>query len=917
MSDPAMDSKEELKKTVEAVKRKISQSNEDLPVFSPASSPSPSSSLNGSFGGVQLKAVMPTDTGCQLEETEPTGWTVVDVDWNESAPKQIQIVQSSHEVAPRAPIQPAAKPKPALGSKPKPKSPASDPSSPAKELAFPVRASKAKSKGSTTVDIERAGTIGACDAERLKHTSVSEEIVRSEVEGRNPVVTFPSASVKSRMSLFESAALTKPPVYAKPDLSKRTAAPKSPVRDEATSVPSPKVEHSQVEEAPPFLPDRHYSDEDLERLNSSPKASPGHNTYTHANSKEKKFIFSENIKSLQERFENKRESHYEIVEAGNVKPSSLIQNKKSATPLPPPHRNGVQSTRGLPTTPPNPYTDRVTPSPEGEVNLPRTSSPSLSNEDESPYSEVEDIMNRSKGRVPTPPLRGTSLPSASSSLSPSNKEDESIYSQVEEVTNRPKREDSFKNGVPSPPSRGISLTNASPPEEADESAYSVVEAMLGSFSNRESPYSEVEATGKSAAVVEPYYTADILRNLPLRNGVGIARKTPPKPRPYQERKTNSEQFVPPSPRADGQFTRPKPPIPAPYRAKDSNNEGPTVTGCQLQSLVVADSAEQPSRIHESSSLRSAKAFADARLPSSSSLITESPNHTPPPPPLVSSSEGAVGRPYFPFNGIQDREDVSEISSRDVRAVSASPKPIHALNPQHSPTLNHPSQQKGSLDSTTPFSKITPLDPRACAANAGSAVSDYERDGIDAPPPLDWMDTVTRDERSASVSSVDSMDIAPPPPLHFKEHDPLTVEVDNVQPPPDWQGEVDKNGNVRTITKASWTSSHPTDFDLTIVPPPPPLSGPPPTTPVNGSLHYELDLVPSRLSDGVEALNIDHILKDLDTSVLSPPERFDGLSDDEEPLPPPPLPTGERYFGVPPPPGNAGLTPLVPPLRKQR
>ena len=911
MSDPAMDSKEELKKAVEAVKRKTSQSTEDLPVFSPASSPSPPSSLNGSFGGVQLKAVMSTDTGDQLEEAEPTGWTVVDVDWNESSPKQIQSVQSSHEVAPRPLIQPPNKPKPTLAPKPKPQSPSSDPGSPAKELAFPVRASKAKSKSRTTVDSERAVTIAAGDAERPKYASVSEETGRREMGGENPMVTSPSASVKSRMSLFESAGQTKPPVYAKPDLSKRSVAPKNPVTDEAISVANLKVEHSQVEEAPPFLPDRHYTDEDLERLNSSPKA------HRAANSKENKFNFLEKIKSPQESFENKRESHNEIVEAGNVKPSSLIQMKKSATPSPPARRNGVQSRRELPAIPPNPYNERVTPSPEREVNLSRTSSPSLSNDDESQYSEVKDIMERSKGRVPIPPLRETSLPSASSSPFPSKKEVESIYTQVED---RPKRENSFRNRVPSPPSRGISLSNASPPEEADESAYSVVDAIMGSFSSRESPYSEVEATG-SSAVVEPYYTADILRNLPPRNGVETARKTPPKPRPYQERETNSEQFEPPPPHVEEECTRSKPPIPAPYRAKNFDNKGSTVAGNQSQSPVLADCAEQPSKIHESSSPRSAKAFAGATLPSSSSLNDESRNYTQPPPPLVSFSDGVVGRSYLPFNGIQDGEDVNEIS-QDFGAVSSSPrprprprlkpKPIHALSPQHSPTLNNPSQQKESLHSTTPFSSMTPLDPRAYAANAGSTLSDFERDGIDAPPPMDWLDTVTRDERSASVSSVDSMDIAPPPPLHFNVHDPLTVEVDNLHTPPDWPGEVDRNGNVRTITKSSWRNTRPTDFDLSSVPPPPP-----PTTPVNGSLHYELDLVPSRLSDGVEGLNIDHIMKDLDTSVLSPPEHFDGLSDDEDPLPPPPFPPGERYFGVPPPPGNAGLMPLVPPLRKQR
>ena len=88
---------------------------------------------------------------------------------------------------------------------------------------------------------------------------------------------------------------------------------------------------------------------------------------------------------------------------------------------------------------------------------------------------------------------------------------------------------------------------------------------------------------------------------------------------------------------------------------------------------------------------------------------------------------------------------------------------------------------------------------------------------------------------------------------------------------------------------------------------------PPTLPVGGPVDYDLDLVPSLLSNGPGdfSININDIFGDLDKSFSLP------ASDDEDSLPPAPLPPGERYYGVPPPPGDARIKPLVPPLRKQR
>lgn len=89
--------------------------------------------------------------------------------------------------------------------------------------------------------------------------------------------------------------------------------------------------------------------------------------------------------------------------------------------------------------------------------------------------------------------------------------------------------------------------------------------------------------------------------------------------------------------------------------------------------------------------------------------------------------------------------------------------------------------------------------------------------------------------------------------------------------------------------------------------------------MSGAVDNDLNLVPSLLSNGSGdfSLNLEDILGDLDNSLTLTSDHYYGVSDDDDSLPPAPLPPGERYFGVPPPPGDAIMKPLVRPLRKQR
>ena len=840
MSDPAMES-QELKKAVEPVKRKISHSSGELSPLSPTSL-----SFSGTFIGEEVR-IIKSDSAAV--ETQPSGWTVVDVNRDTSAKQNPEKVAAGGTKPPVS-----AKPKPAPPLKPKPKSPVPDRGNTGgnagKSFTFTVTTAGGNASSSKTEQPKGTETTTGGNVESPNRFSDYAEILTSDAESKKTPNTSPSGSIKSKMSLFEGGAPVKPAVYAKPDMSQKKKATKPPVSSNNsvhTAVENSK--EKDTAEAAPLLPDRHYTAQDLAHLTPTSKPSPplppARNSPQGSSPKENRFNVLKPSKSPEQSSQNDVENLYEVVEARNVKPSSVAQQKKPV-PSPPPHNKRIESRNDTPPAPPSPFKDRV----------------------------------------PPPPVRGTSLSSAS---------------------------------VPSSS------------KETAESQYSeVVETKRSLPAKSESPYSEVEDTRKTAEVAA-YFTRDVVRNLPTKE-VDFKRKPPPKPTPYKLKTTESDPHT----------VTTAPPVPAPYRPKNSpgdlSNTASSSDGDRLQSPVTPVSPNLPVVMPGSPRLHSAKLVSDSSPSSTSSspVLDRPPKIKPPPPPRVSSMADATKEEVTfqaavpdvsscsPVNGIAEREDRNEIPTRDFDAVLTSPKPFFPPKPQLGSLPNHINEENGPPSfKPPPPPKMSPLLPRAYGVKSASVTSDRERTGSQngsdslrfiAPPPPDWLDG--KDERSASTTSVDSLDlkIVPPPPVSFKELDPvnLTFDIQAVDPPSDWQEGTDRNGNVNS---PQWGGI--TDYDLSIVPPPPPPSGPPPTLPVGGPVDYELDLVPSLLSGGPGGLSIEDILGDLDKTLSLPSDNYDGVSDDEDSLPPAPLPPGVRYSGVPPPPGDARIKPLVPPLRKQR
>ena len=900
MSDPALESKEELRKAVEAVTRKQSQSSEEL---SPVS---PSSSLGGSFSSAEMKIAMAESS---VVESQPDGWTVVDVN-RDASPKPTPSNSSSEGTKPLV----SPKPQPAPPLKPKPKSPVSYRGNSVKKFTFPVTASGGNGKTSKTEQPRMLETTAASNIESTKRFSDYSEILINETENKKKASASTGAGVKSKTSLFEGGGPVKPAVYAKPDMSKKSSVAKNTVNNDTKPVTIEKAKKEDSAEPPPLLPDRRYTQEDLKRLKPLPVPPSARNGPLETSPKENGIDSLQTSKPPEQSSENTTENPYEIVEARNVKPSAVLQQKKPVVPSPPPHNKRVEKRKDLPTAPPSPFMDRVPPAPMRGVSLSTASIPS------SPKQQDESVDWRDVAKSGPPASERQVEPDywdveeAKSSLAKSEQQVEPDYWDVGEA----KR----------------SLAKSEP-------EYSSVMEAMSSTPKSESPYSEVEDSRKPVEELA-YFTTDIVRNLPTKGGVETKRQQPAIPSPYKMKTaTEGEQHLPSS--SGVEKTATPPPIPPPYRPQNIPGAATSSRGDQLQSPETAASPLLPIVVPGSPRLHSAKLVSDSSPSSiaSSPVLDRSPKFKPPPPPRVSSiadvtkeevtghASVADGRSYSPVNGITEREDINEIPTRDVNARLTSPKPFVPPKPQFGSTSMYMSETNGPPRfKPPPPPKSSSLIPRAYDAKPGSMTSDHERGasqngtdafGIIAPPPLGWMDT--KDERSTSTTSVDSLDlkIVPPPPVHFNGLDPvnLTFETQDIKPPPDWQWERDKNANVRAPKKGSRKSDSISDFDFSIVPPPPPPSEPPPTLPASGPVDYELDLVPSLLSGGPEGLNIDDILGNLDKSLSLPSNRYDGVSDDEDSLPPAPLPPGERYPGVPPPPGDLRIKPLVPPLRKQR
>ena len=903
MSDPDLESKDELKKSLEEfqLKKRLSSSSDD--VFSPFSSPrGPSVNTEANTAGPQ--------------PSTSAAWTVVDV--SPPQPKE----DASKVVIERAKPPVPTKPKPPPPPKTKPKSPSFDrskelssPKSPvtstasnekpgfdrSKELSFPKspvtstasnekpgfdrskELSFPKSPVTSTAsnekpDFDRSKPLSAIkspdtstashdkpikvappkrvsDYEEIRTDGVTgkEELpkleLRSDTSESNVVPsTSPNGGVKSILSVFEGGNKDMP-AYAKPDMFQKKPKSFFTSENKAHSVIEKTEKEENIVEETPAIPDRKYTEEDLSSLSPTSKPSPPpppiRNSSPETSPKQNHFNASRASTSPSQGFV---ENEYEVVEPRKEKPP--------VAPAPPFHQHRIESRKDMPPAPPSPFRDRG----------------------------------------PAPPVRDVSL--SSSSKAPSVVTVESDYAEVTEAVRRP-------------------------------------------LVNNETLYSEVEDTARIPEV-EAYFTTDVVRNLPTKSGEATKRVPPPKPLPYKLKNAlEGESQLQTS--SDPNPVKKPPPKPAPYQPKNKPGNLPNQAALpnenRLQSPVSPSSPRLPTVMPGSPRLASAKVVSDSAPSSTSSSpsLERSSRAKPPPPPRVSSIADAtkeeVTQPsqssiegnrlnsYSPVNGVLERFDKNEIPTRDSGAALPS-KPKLAPKPQLDYKMNLNAEDHGPPSfKPPPPPKLSPLIPRAYGVKSGSVSPDRERArsqngtysfGIVTPPPLEWMDG--KSERSPSKTSVDSLDlkIVPPPPVHFKALDnnnESQFDFKTVNPPSGWQEGIEDT-RIRSIKKGSWKiSGENEDFDLAIVPPPPP-SEPPPTLPLSGPLDYELDLVPSPLTDGPGGLNIEDILGNLDNTLSA-------HSDDEDFLPPAPLPPGERYAVVPPPPVDGVIKPLVPPLRKQR
>ena len=851
MSDPDFEPKDELKKSLEEfqIKKRLQSQSSSEDVFSPLSSP----------------RKLSNDTEAKPVEPQPTtSWTVVEVG-SSSPPKQEPPKQEASKiVTERAKPQVPTKPKPVPPPKIKPKSPSKELSAPKYTVTPTSTSVKSPSNVAPPKRVSDNQEI-RIDRKTSKEELPKLELKSDAVEDTTIPSTSPNGGVRGMMSLFEGEK-QQMPIYSEPDVSRKKPKSVSTSEDKAFSV-TEKTKDKDIVEVSPAIPDRKYTDEDVSSLSPTPTPvpppPPERSSSPEMSPKQNRFNSLETSTSPVNSTSDNDENPYEVVTPRQKETSPV-------PPTPPLHQRGLESRRDMPPAPPSPFRDRR----------------------------------------PEPPARGVSLTSSSPSL-PSTVTVDSDYAEVAESVRR-------------------------------------------SLVSDESPYSEVVET-VAVPEVEAYHTTDILRNLPTKTGGGTKRVPPPKPLPYQLKNTvegdSSSKIL-----SDPKPVKTPPPKPAPYRPKSFQEDLPTDVLSdegKLQSPASPTSPLVPVVMPGSPRLSSARIVSDSAPSSTTSSpnLERSPKFKPPPPPRVSSIpdvlKGEVTQAaknqdeenrlnsYSPVNGVLDHFDKNEIPTRDVDSELSS-KPKIPRKPQLVSRPSPTAEGDGPPSfKPPPPPNLSSLVPRAYGAKSGSASPDHERavshNGMDsygfiAPPPMEWMDGKTG--RSSSKTSVDSLDIeiVPPPPAHFKEldsnNDQQTVssafDIPTVNPPFGWQeGPEDTNlNNVSLISRNSksgfkkgyWKSTGNVDYDIAVVPPPPP-SEPPPTLPLSSPLDYELDLVPSPLSDGPGRLNVEDVFGDLDYTLSA-------TSDDED-LPPAPLPPGERYAGVPPPPGDVLSKPLVPPLRKQR
>ena len=608
------------------------------------------------------------------------------------------------------------------------------------------------------------------------------------------------------------------------------------------------------------------------------------------------------------------ENPYEVVEPRKDTPP--------VAPAPPLHQHRFESRKDMPPAPPSPFRDRGPAPPVRDVSLPSSSLASSSTVTvDSDYAEVAETVRR--------PLVSN----------------ESPYSEAEDTAAIQEVEAYFTTDILRnlPAKTGGDAKRVPPPKPPPYQPKNTMED-----DSKPKTLSDRKPVKKPPAKPAPYQPKTVQGYLPNE---AVSSEESKRQSPVSPTSNTVEDDSKPKTLSDPKPVKKTPAKPAPYQPKNVQgyfpNEAVSSDKSTLQSLVSPTSPRVPFVMPGSPRLASARIVSDSAPSSTSPNLERPPKFKPPPPPRVSSVAGKVTQAaqspdeenrlnsYSPVNGVLERFDKNEIPTRDFDTALSS-KPNLPRKPQFGSKPNHTVDETGPPSfKPPPPPKLSPLVPRAYGVKPGSVSPDREeagsQNGMDsfgniAPPPMEWMDG--KSGRSSSKTSVDSLDlqIVPPPPVHFKElgnnNDEqavsLAFDIPTVNPPTGWQEEPE-NTNIKNASlnsrksnsgfkKGYWKSNGNVDYDIAIVPPPPP-SEPPPTLPLTGPLDYELDLVPSPLSDGPGGLNIDDILGDLDNTLSGP-------SDDED-LPPAPLPPGERYAGVPPPPGDGIIKPLVPPLRKQR
>ena len=750
------------------------------------------------------------------------------------------------------------------------------------------------------------------------------EIKTNETEGKNSTSSSPSA-VKSLKAVFD-VTVQGSYIYAKPDLSKRE--PKSVTLEKTVSATKlQKEEDSSTNEVPPPIPERGYSEEDIAGGPLTPPV-----TMRDIGDSSRRELTGD--QSLTQPNMALAERPYEDVSVPDFK----------TPPLP---------------VPPSAFRDRQLPSNSGFDSL-----------QVDPPSPPTEITNSDQTQASNGISRVTD---GSLHSEVENHIDVNPYSTVDVVTHLPTmdRQSSGKQVLQPPPKpRPYHLKGKE--ENLSQPQTSSPQSQLAQTNVRKPPPKPLPYQPKPVEETGPSLETSLNKRkrkdndvteyaLPFETGrdVSLGKKAADRQKPLAQTASlcslDSLSGEPPA-----------------NLERSSSQKSPVSPGSTEIPVVIAESPKRASaQVVPNLSPPSA---------SLSSSLDKPPKLKPPPPPRISSmtdqpqkdqadassqktlnyAGGNRGVSSIPVNGLLDDYtslDEIGIPTRDPGATLHSkpalpikpgqkiaPDPgqnslarsrqSHAVEHHGPPNFKPPPPPKlmHSFPVSKPFGEQSGSGKSAREGNESS--SSIALFGLIAPPPEDWYDH--RSERSESTTSRDSLDvkIVPPPPIdedlnRSSDSPPVNLarEVKPVLP---------SSGSVKEPVRVRWDSGKSTpragtpntgfrnklqksalstDYDIPIVPPPPPSSSPP-TFPVSGPIFYEMDLEPSQLSDDIGERTMHDILEVFDQTLSVQPERGDGASDEEDFLPPPPLPPG-RYSAIPPPPANERIKPFVPPLRKQR